>query len=81
MHIYSSLKNFLYDTNDFIAYFNNSIYIYNFNNINKLEKEEIIITFDDKKVVIKGFDLKVTKCLKKELIIDGKLESVNIYDK
>ena len=81
MHIFSSLKNFLYDNNDFIAYFNNLIYIYNFINIIKLSSNEIIIKFNDKKVVIKGKDLKVTKCLRNEIIINGILESVNIYDK
>ena len=81
MHIFSSLKNFLYDTNDFIAYFNNLIYLYNFINIIKLSSNEVIIIFNDKKVIVKGNNLKVTKCLKNEIIIKGKLESVNIYDK
>lgn len=78
MHIWSNIKNFLYDKNDFIAYYDNSIYIYNFNKIDTLNNNEIVILFDKKKVSIKGHYLKVNKCLNNELEVTGVLESVNI---
>ena len=80
MHILSNIKDFLYDKNDFIAYYDNFIYIYNFNKIDTLTSEEIVIIFDYKKIIIKGQYLKVIKCLKNELEITGILESVNIYE-
>ena len=80
MHILSHIKNFLYDNNDFVAYYDNNIYIYNFNRIDTLNSSEITIIFDNKKINIKGSYLKVNKCLNKELIINGLLESINIYE-
>lgn len=80
MHIWSNIKDFLYDKNDFIAYYDNSIYIYNFNKIDTLNDNEIVIIFDNKKVSIKGNYLRVIKCLNNEIEITGILESVNIYE-
>ena len=80
MHIFSNIKNFLYDNNDFIAYYNNSIYLYNFNKIDTLNNNEIIVLYDHKKISIKGINLKVSKCLNKELVVNGSLESINIYE-
>ena len=80
MHIWNSLKGFLYDCNDFITYFNNSIYLYNFININRLDNNVVSLKFKDKNVIINGSNLSTVRCLKNELIIKGKIESILINE-
>ncbi len=80
MHIWANLKSFLYDNDNFIAYFNNKIYLYNFINIITISSKEIIVQFKDKKVIIKGNNLKPNKVLKKELLLSGTIESVTIHE-
>ena len=81
MHIFNNIKNFLYDNDNFIAYFNNKIYLYNIKKIDTLNTDNIIVYFNDKRVEIKGKSLKPIKCLNKELLISGSIESVKFYDR
>ena len=49
MHIWNNLQNFLYDKENFLAFFDNKIYIYNFCKITILNKNTIHLQFNDKK--------------------------------
>ena len=80
MHIWANLKSFLYDNDNFIAYFNNKIYLYNFINIITITNREIVVQFKDHKVIIKGNNLKPSKVLKNELLLCGNIESVTINE-
>ena len=80
MHILTNIKNFLYDNDNFIAIFDNKIYLYNITKIDLVNQNNIIMYFNKKKVEIIGTKLKVIKCAKKELLIDGIIESVNLYE-
>ena len=80
MHIWSNIRNFLYDNDNFIAIFNDKIYLYNIRKIDNLTPENIIVFFDDRKIEIKGNSLKPNKCLNKELLITGNIESVKFYE-
>ena len=80
MHIWANLKSFLYDNDNFIAYFNNKIYLYNFINIITITNKEIVVQFKDHKVIIKGNNLKPSKVLKNELLLCGNIESVTINE-
>lgn len=81
MHIFNNIKNFLYDNNNFIAYYNDNIYFYNIIKIDCLSNNDIIVFFNDKKIEIKGTNLIPKKCLNKELLIHGQIESVRFYEK
>ena len=81
MHIFNNIKNFLYDNTNFIAYFNNKIYLYNIVKIDTLNDNDIILYFDDKRVEIKGKCLKPSKCINKELLITGSVESIRLYER
>ena len=81
MHIWQNMKNFLYDNDNFIAIINNKIYLYNINKIDTLTDTNAILYFNNKKVEIKGIKLKPIKCLNKEIMLTGNIESVKIYDK
>ena len=81
MHIFNNIKNFLYDNDNFIAYFDNKIYLYNVIKIDCFTNNNIIIYFIDKRIEIIGKDLKPKKCKNKELLISGKIESVKLYER
>lgn len=80
MHILTSLRNFLYDNDNFIAILSNKIYLYNVIKIDTINSNNIIIYFNNKKVSIKGNKFKPIKCANKEILIEGLIESVHIYE-
>ena len=80
MHILANLKNFLYDNENFIALFNNKIYLYNITKIDTLNCNKILVYFNNKKIEINGLKLKPIKCANKEILIEGIIESVNIHE-
>ena len=81
MHIYNNIKNFLYDNNNFIAYFDNKIYLYNIIKIDKLNTDNITVHFIDRIIEIEGKKMKPIKCLNKELLISGIIESIKFHEK
>ena len=71
----------LKDSENFIAILPNAIYLYNVLKIDNITGEEMIIYFNNKIVSIKGKNLKPCKCLNKELLLHGLIESVNFYER
>ena len=43
MHIWTNLQKFLYDKDYFLAYFNSTLYVYNFTKIYLLSSKKIIL--------------------------------------
>ena len=71
VNIYNNIRNFLIDENVLVAVFNNYIYIYNYQKINKLNNEEVIIKTNFNLVIIQGKELKLKKLMPSEIIISG----------
>ena len=71
LHFKEYFKNFLYDLNDFLTIYENNLHVFNYDKLNKLSSEEIIITIKNKKVVISGSNLKIKKMTLQELLING----------
>ncbi len=80
MHIFSNLKNFLYDNDNFISIFDNKIYLYNITKIDNISSNLIILYFNNKKIEIKGNNFIPIKSLNKEILFKGNIESVNFYE-
>ena len=78
MNIYKNIKNFLYDENALMALFNNSIYIYNYQEVVTLTNEEVIIKLDKKVLHLEGEDFKIKSMLPKELQIFGIIRKIEI---
>ena len=78
MNIYKNIKNFLYDENALMALFNNSIYIYNYQEVVTLTSEEVIIKLDAKILHLTGNDFKIKSMLPKELQIFGIIRKIEI---
>jgi hypothetical protein len=77
MHIWANLKNFLYDSEDFIAYFNEQLYFYNFIKIKTITATKVVLNFKNYQVIVIGSNLVPQKCLAKELVLKGNIESVD----
>lgn len=76
MHIWSNLQKFLYDKDYFLAYFNNSLYVYNFTKVYFITDKKIVLDIANKKVTISGCDLILKKSCGNELIIYGNIKGV-----
>lgn len=76
MHIWSNLQKFLYDKDYFLAYFNNSLYVYNFTKVYFITDKKIVLDIANKKVTISGCNLILKKSCGNELIIYGNIKGV-----
>ena len=72
LHFKEYFKNFLYDLNDFITIYENTLHVFNYDKLNKMS---------DKKILINGENLKIKQMTKQELLINGKILKVEfIYE-
>ena len=76
LHFKDIFSNYLYDLEDFITIFDNSLHVFNYEKLNKLSAEEIILTIPKKQVIIKGLNLKIKQMTKQELLIKGQITKV-----
>jgi len=61
-----------------IIYFNNTIDIINYDKILEIKDNLVIITIDDKKIMIHGNDLKLKKMLDDEILITGLIKKIEM---
>ena len=61
-------KNFLYDLEDFITIYGDSLHVFNYQKLNKLSDNEIILTLNNRKIIINGINLKIKQMTKQELL-------------
>lgn len=71
LHFRDSLKNFLFDLDNFITIYENSLHVFNYKKLDKLSDNEIIILLEDKFINIKGKNMKIKQMTKQELLIKG----------
>ncbi len=76
LHFKSYMENFLYDLNNFITIYDDTLHVFNFNKLNKLSDTEIILKIGFKLVLIEGENLRVSKMTKQELLINGDIFKV-----
>lgn len=71
LHFKENFKNFLYDLENFITIYDNNLHVFNYNSLEKLSNNEIIIKIDIKLIKIEGINLKIKQMTKQELLING----------
>lgn len=71
LHFKDSLKNFLFDLDNFITIYENTLHVFNYKKLEKLSSDEIIIYLDNKIINIKGTNMKIKQMTKQELLIKG----------
>mgnify|MGYP004455102725 FL=1 len=77
MHIWTNLQKFLYDKDYFLAYFNSTLYVYNFTKIYLLSSKKIILDVNNRKITISGNNLILKKSCGNELVISGTIKEVS----
>lgn len=76
LHFRDIFKNFLFDLEDFITIYENHLHVFNYQKLNKLSENEIILSFIKMKVIISGSNLKIKQMTKQELLINGQISKV-----
>ena len=73
LHFKEYFSNFLFDLENFITIYDNTLHVFNYQRLNKLSATEIVLTFENKKITISGNNLKIKQMTKQELLISGLL--------
>ena len=76
----NKIVNYIKDNNFKINYFNNSINIINFDRILDLSNDVITIIKENRLILIKGNDLKLTKLLDNEILITGIINKIELSE-
>ncbi|MBQ2640321.1 MAG: YabP/YqfC family sporulation protein [Bacilli bacterium] len=75
------IKNYIKDTEFRLTLFKDRIYVTNYKKILSLENNNISFKVDKGKVIIKGNNLVLKKLLDKEILVSGKISSIEAkYD-
>ena len=72
------IVNYIKDSSFKINYINNSVNVVNFDKILDLKDDIITITKENKVILIKGIDLKLTKLLDNEVLITGQINKIEM---
>lgn len=76
------IRKYIVDDEFRLIYFNEQIYTINFDKILELNDENITIRSKNKLFVIKGNTLSLRRLLDSEILISGKVKSIEVfYDK
>lgn len=71
------IRSYFKDEKYYIVMFNDGIYIKNYNNILSLNDQELIFSIDEDLYKIKGKNFILSKTANHELMINGKIESID----
>lgn len=73
-------KSYLDNKNYYIILAENMFYIKNYSKIINIDNNELIINIKNKTLKINGDSITVIKSIDHELMVNGKIESIKIYD-
>jgi len=76
LHFRENIKNFLFDLDNFITIYDNHLHVFNYERLDKLREDEIVIKLIDKIVIINGIKMKIKQMTKQELLISGEILKV-----
>ncbi len=80
MHLFKTLQNFLFDKEYFLSMWENYIHVYGFLSVEELNTDKIKLVMPRFSLVITGSSFKVLKLTKSEILIEGNLSGVNVYE-
>lgn len=72
------ITNYIRNDEFSISIWNNKINLLNFKKIIILTEEKIIVSFKDEIVTIKGENLSIKKLLEKEILVTGKINTIEL---
>ena len=82
MHLKDNIKNFIYDQDYYISFYEEYIHLFNYKNINKIDDKNIEVSFDSFLLIIHGNNFIIKKMLLNELLVKGITKDIKyIYEK
>lgn len=78
MHLYKTMKNFLFDQEYFIDIWEDYIHVFGIIDIELLEEYKIILVLEKFSFIIEGLQFRVLKLTKNEILVQGVLEKVMV---
>jgi len=78
MHLYKTMKNFLFDQEYFIDIWKDYIHVFGIVDIETLTEKTIILLLEKFKLILKGDSFRVLKLTKNEILIQGVLETFEV---
>lgn len=72
------VRDYLLDENFKMIVLNNKINISNYEKIEYLDNDSVIIKYSDGKIITKGENLTVSKLLNQEILITGKIKEIEM---
>ncbi len=79
MHLYKTLKSFLYDQDYFVDLWKNCLHVYGIVDIDTLKEQKIVLTLEKFKLEINGENFRVLKLSKKEILIQGEVSEMKVW--
>ena len=79
MHLYKTLKSFLYDQDYFVDLWKNCLHVYGIVDIDTLKEQKIVLTLEKFKLEINGENFRVLKLSKKEILIHGEVSDMKVW--
>lgn len=76
MKALNNIRNFLYSKDYFINFFEDYIHVFNFTKLSSISNELVSFEFISFRILIKGNDFVVKRMLKNEILIQGRIKSV-----
>lgn len=74
----SFLRNYILDEEFQIQYLRGKINIKNYIKINYMENERVSLSYSKGVVIVHGTNLRIKKLLDSEILIDGKIETIEL---
>ena len=76
MHLYKTVKSFLFDQDYFIDIWDKYIHVYQFIDILTLNEKEVNLQLEKFKILVKGNDFRVLKLTKNEILVSGEISEM-----
>ncbi len=78
MHLYKTIKNFLYDQDYFIDLWKDCIHVYGIVDMDTLKESKIVLTLEKFKIQLLGENFRVLKLTKNEILIQGSILEMKV---
>ena len=76
MHIINSIRSYILDEEFKITILKERVNIVNYTSISNIDDNKVTIKYDNGNVIIKGNDLAVSRLMNDEILISGKINTI-----
>ena len=81
MNIRNNIVNYLFDKEYIICAYEDNVYVFNYTYLESFSNKRILLKMPAKFVTISGEDLIIVQITKEEMLIKGKVRSIDIDEK